>query len=78
MKELMTGKRRSIHELLMQVIEASASETVTLPIPKTGPILTGATTERIDVRVGQEQLDILDALRDHVTRSKSQPPRSRA
>lgn len=66
MKELMTGKRHSIHELLMQVIEASASETVTLPIPKTDPIPTGATTERLDVRAGQKQLDILDTLRDQL------------
>lgn len=66
MHELMTGKRITIHALLMQVIDTSTSQNIVLPVPKTDAIPKGASFERIDVRIGQQELDILDALRDQL------------
>jgi hypothetical protein len=66
MKELMTGSRFTIHALLIHVIEAAPSRRTVLPLPKADPIPTTASFERLDVRVNQAQIDILDTLRDQL------------
>jgi hypothetical protein len=66
MRELITGRRLTIHALLMDVIEASATRRTILPVPKAAPIPTGASVERLDVRVNQTQIQTLDGLRDQL------------
>lgn len=65
-KELVTGQRFTIHALLMQVIEEAPERRVVLQIPKLEAIPTGTSFERLDVRVDQTQIQILDALRDQL------------
>jgi len=66
MKELMTGERFTIHALLIHVIEAAPTRRTVLPVPKAVTVPTTASFERLDVRVNQTQIDILDALRDQL------------
>jgi len=58
MTELLSGRRLSIHGLLMKIIESADARQVKLPIPKVDPIPTGASFERIDVRLNQAQIQI--------------------
>lgn len=64
--ELLTGQRLSIHALLIKVIDSAKDSQVELPVPKADAVPSGSSVERIDVRVKQSQILILDALRDQI------------
>jgi hypothetical protein len=66
MTELMTGERLTVHALLMSLIESAADHRIELPVPKAEPIPTGLSVERLDVRVTQAHIHMLDALRDRL------------
>lgn len=65
--ELLTGQRHTIHAILCTVIETALDKRFKLPVPKSPAIPTGASFERLDVRLTQKQLDLVDALRDQLT-----------
>jgi len=66
MTELLTGERLTVHALLMSLIESAADHRIKLPVPKAEQIPTGYSIERLDVRVTQVQIHMLDALRDQI------------
>ena len=65
--ELLTGQRHTIHAILCTVIETAKEKRFQLPVPKSLPIPTGHSFERLDVRLTQAQLDMVDYLRDQIT-----------
>ena len=66
LSELMTGKRYTIHSLVCDIVDQALVRGFTLPIPKLAPVLTRASAERIDIRLDQDQINIVDALRDQL------------
>ena len=66
LSELMTGKRYTIHSLVCEIVDQALVRGFALPIPKLAPAHTRASVERIDVRLDQEQINIIDALRDQL------------
>ena len=66
MKELLNGERYTIHALLCDVVENAVLHDHALPFPKSFAIPTRASVERIDLRLTQKQIDIVDALRDRL------------
>ena len=64
MRELMEEQRFTIHALICQIVDAVPGQAISLPHPKRPVIPTGASHERLDLRLTQSQLDIVDALRD--------------
>ncbi len=66
MTELLNGERYTIHALLCELIENAVSHDHALPFPKSFAIPTRASVERIDLRLTQKQIDIVDALRDRI------------
>lgn len=67
MTELLTGKRITVHALICEIVDQALLRGFTLPIPKLETVQTKASVERIDVRLNQAQINILDALRDQLT-----------
>jgi hypothetical protein len=66
LSELLAGERLTIHALLMRLIEAAADLKTELPVPKVEPVPIVKSAERIDVRVTQAHIHMLDALRDQL------------
>ena len=64
MLELMHKKRLTIHALICQIVDAVSGRNISLPHPKRPVIPTGASHERLDLRMTQQQLNIIDGLRD--------------
>ncbi|MDR3453026.1 MAG: hypothetical protein P4L96_09505 [Rhodoferax sp.] len=64
--ELLTGQRHTIHAILCTVIETAQDKRFKLPVPKSLAIPTGQSFERLDVRLTQRQLDLVDTLRDQL------------
>lgn len=65
-RELMSGKRYTIHGLLTELVDDVRIQPVLLPYPKSSAPAVGAAVERIDVRLNQDQLDLVDSLRDQM------------
>jgi hypothetical protein len=63
MSELLTGQRHTIHSLICDMIENAAANGHVLPFPKLFTVPTKCSMERFDVRLTQEQIDLIDALR---------------
>ena len=63
MAELLTGSRFTIHALICEVIDNVPVHGFQLPFPKLFSIPARTSMERIDLRLTQRQIDILDELR---------------
>ena len=66
LSELLTGERLTIHALLVRLIETGADQKTELPVPKLDSVPMAQSAERIDVRVTQAHIHMLDALRDQL------------
>jgi hypothetical protein len=64
MLELMHGQRLTIHALICQIVDTVPGQNLRLPYPKRPAIPTGTSHERLDLRMTQQQLNIIDGLRD--------------
>ncbi len=63
MTELLTGDRHTIHSLICLVIETASANGHVLPFPKLFTVPTKQSMERFDLRLTQNQIDLIDALR---------------
>lgn len=67
LSELLNGQRFTIHSLLCELVETAKIKKIKLPVPKSTPIPTGHSFERLDVRLNQKQIDLVDELRDQLS-----------
>ena len=63
MSELLTGNRYTIHALICEIIDKANERGYVLPFPKLFTIPPRTSMERIDMRLNQRQIDIIDELR---------------
>lgn len=66
--EILTGTRYTIHSLICELIEQAPSRGFTLSPNKRPAIPANASTERIDMKLNQKQIDALDYLRDELAK----------
>lgn len=66
MTELLSGERYTIHALLCNIIQQAKTNGHSLRYPKLFKLPAGTETERIDVRLNQGRIDILDQLREEL------------
>ena len=67
--EILSTQRYTAHNLICEIIEAAPARGFTLPVKKLPSIPTSASTERIDLRLNQKQIDAIDYLRDQLART---------